>query len=530
MDSFKALRQISEHLSKYKMKQIDIIGNQASESRYTEFYNLLHEGKLKDDDDAARHFYGAKANAKTPAYRKFKSQFKDRILSTFMFIDASIHTLSDRQSAGTILHRDWNSLTLIQASGLSYAYILFGERLIAEAIKFDFFEIALDIIVKVKGNYAIQIGDKKKYDYYNELFHKCFTLVSIEFQARELFEKIRINYVKSARFQPEQAQAAKEAYLQLKPYMDKYDSFNLHFFGRAIELMQYACLNKYADLLSASQSMYDFFKQKPFECRGPLASALQTKLMCCIALRKYEEGEQAAKESLEMSDEGTVNWFKSLELQVILYLHTGKYQEAFAVYDSVRKHSSKPYLQQSYQETWLLIEAYLYFLISNGYAPPLTIKTANLGKFKLTKFLNDVELFTHDKEGLNIPTLIVKIILLVSEGQQDKISDYLEALVKHRQRYVKKESAAYRSNEFIKVLETLPLVHYHAKRFEAATKKFVDNIKTVAVNVFEDGFRLEVMPYDIAWEMMIPILAQKQTLLMDSGQLIMDNRLGLEIC
>jgi tetratricopeptide (TPR) repeat protein len=510
MDSFKALRQISEYLSKYKMKQIDIIGNEDSKSRFTDFYNLLHDGTLEDDDAAARHFYGEKANAKTASYRKFKSLFKERLLNTFMFIDASNNALSDRQSAGIVLHKDWATANLLFSRGLSYAYVALGEQVITEALRFDFYDIALDTIVKVKGVYATQIGDKKKYEHYHNLYKECFEIVRLEYYARELFEKIRINYVKSIRFQPEQAEAARLAYAELQPYLAQYDSYNLHFFGRGIEFMQHACLNKYADLLPATESMIDFFKQKPFECRPPIASALQAKLMCCISLRKYKEGEQAAIECLKMSDEGTVTWFKTLELQVILYLHTGRYKEAFDIYDMVKKHSSKKYIQEIYKEIWLLIEAYLYFLISNGFVPPLSIKTADLGKFKLSKFLNEVEIFTNDKAGSNIPTLIVQIILLVSEGKQDSIYDYLERLMKYRQRYVSQHSASYRSNEFIKVIEKLPIVNFHPKRFETATKGYIDNIKAVPVNVFEDGFRLEMVPYDIVWDLMLGIMGKKK--------------------
>lgn len=509
MSSFKALRQIAEHLSRYKMKQINIIGNDGDNSRFTEFYDLLHEGKLKDDDAAARHFYGPKANAKTPKYRKFKSLFKERLLNIVFFIDSSNQTLGDRQKAGITLMREWSAVNMLLGRNLSYASLEIGERLIEEALKFDFFDIALDLSVKIKSIYALQVGDKKKYEYYNDIFKKCSEIVRLEHRSRELFEKIRINYVKSARFQPEQAEAAQIAYEELKPYMDVHDSYGLHFHGRALEQMQYACKNNYPNLLSTAQSTIDFFRKKPFECRGPLASGLQTKLMCCIALRKYEEGEQAAIESFKMSDEGSVNWFKSLELQLMLYLHTGRYKEAFGVYDSVRKHSGKPYLQQTYQEMWLLIEAYLYFLISRGFVAPLSIKTADLGKFKLQKFLNEVEIFTHDKAGLNIPTLIVQIILLVSEGQHDLIHDYLERLIKYRQRYVSKNSSSYRSNEFIKVLEKLPLVHFHAKRFESETKDYITNIKSVKVNVFEDGFRLEMVPYDIVWELMLEVLSKR---------------------
>ena len=484
MDSFKALQQISEHLGKSKVKKIDIIGNDDSDSRFTELYTLLREGKFKNEDEAARHFYGEKANRKSDNYRKFKSQFKERLLNTFVFIDASIHTLSDRQSAGIVLHRDWAIATLLQGRGLGYAYVVIGERLIAEALKFDFYDIAIDVIAKVKGYYATQTGDKKKYFYYDDLFEECTRIVQLENRARRLFEKIRINYVKSARFQPEQAVQARIAYEELKPALEKYNTFNLHFLGRGIEAMQYSCVNNYSELLKVSESTIAFFRSKSFDCRPPLASALQTKLMCCIALKKHEEGKQAAVECLEISDEGTVNWFKTLELKTILYLHTGQYQKAFDIYDRVRKHKDKKYLQQTYQEMWLLIEAYLYFLIANGHIAPLSTTTADLGEFKISKFLNKMDLYGKDKEGLNIPTLIIKIILLLSEKRTDEIIDYLEALNKYRVRHVDPTAAAYRSHEFMKVLEQLPKTNFNATLFEAKTMEFIENIKAVPVNVF----------------------------------------------
>ena len=510
MNNFIALQQIAEHLDGHKLKQIDIIGNDESASRHTELYNLLHQGKLKNDDEAARHFYGKDANASTPKYRKFKSLFAERLLNTIFFIDLNDTALSDRQRAGALLMKEWAAVSLLLGRGLNHAGMELGEHLIKEALRYDFFEVAFDLTSKIKSIYAIQLADEKKYDYYNNLSKKCLEMIVIEHRAKELFEKIRINYVKSARFQPKQAEAARLAYAELKPLMDKHNSFTLHFAGRSIELMQYACLNKYAELLPVAQSMVDFFKQKPFECHPAVASGLQAKLMCCIALRKHEEGKQTAIECLQVTTEGTVNWFKTLELKTVLYLHTGNYQKAFDIYDRVRKHKDKKYLQQTYQEMWLLIEAYLYFLIANGHIAPLSIATADLGEFKISKFLNKMDLYGKDKDGLNIPTLIAKIILLLSEKRTDEIADYLEALNKYRQRHVDPTAAAYRSNEFMKVLEQLTKTNFNAKDFEAATKGYIKNIKAVPVNVFEDGFRLEMVPYDIVWELILSIMAEKK--------------------
>ena len=399
---------------------------------------------------------------------------------------------------------------MLSARGLGYAYFVIAERLITEALKFDFYDVALDLIIKIKGNIATQDGDKKKYTYYNDLYKLCYEILGFEYRARELFELIRINYVKSARFQPEQAEAARLAYEEIKPALEKYDSVNLHFYGRAIEAMQYSCINDYANLLVAEESAIAFFKQKPFECRLQLAAAYQSKLMCCIALRKYQEGEQAAIDCLNMCDEGSVNWFKSLELQVMLHLHTGRYREAYDIYAIVKKNPNKSYLEATYQEMWLLIEAYLYFLIVNDFVPNVNIKTADLGAFKLQKFLNDMTLYGADKAGLNIPTLIVKVLLMLSEKKYDRIIDYMEPLVKYRTRHVSKEGGSYRSNEFIKVLEQLTLTSFHSKRFELATQKHIDNIKTVAIDIFNDGFKLEMVPFESVWTLVLVVLAKNK--------------------
>ena len=510
MSNFKALQQITGHLGKYKMKQIDIIGNDGSESRYTEFYNLLRDGQLKDDDASARHFYGEKADAQTASYRKFKSDFLERLLNTFIFIDASSHGLSDRQAAGIYIYRDWLKTGMLQARGLGHAYAVIAERLITEAIKFDFYDVALDLIIKIKGITAIQDGDKKKYTYYNDLSKRCFEILGFEYRARELFELIRINYAKSARYQPEQAEAARIAYEEIKPAMEKYDSVNLHFYGRGIEAMQYSCVNNYAGLLTVEASAIAFFKQKSFECRLQLAAAYQSKLMCCIALRKYQEGEQAAIDCLNMSAEGSVNWFKSLELRTILFLHMGRYKDAFNTYTIAKNHPDKKYLKETYQEMWLLIEAYLYFLIANDFVPNINVKTADLGAFKLQKFLNDMTLYGVDKAGLNVPTLIVKVILMLSEKKHGRIIDYMEPLVKYRTRHVSKEGGSYRSNEFIKVLEQLTVTSFHPKRFELATQQHIDNIKTVPIDIFNDGFKLEMVPFENVWELLLVVLAKNK--------------------
>ena len=141
MNNFIALQQIAEHLDGHKLKQIDIIGNDESASRHTEFYNLLHQGKLKNDDEAARHFYGKDADASTPKYRKFKSLFAERLLNTMFFINLNDKTLSDRQKEGALLMKEWAAVTLLFGRGLYRAGLEMGERLVVKALQYDFISL-----------------------------------------------------------------------------------------------------------------------------------------------------------------------------------------------------------------------------------------------------------------------------------------------------------------------------------------------------------------------------------------------------
>ncbi len=67
---FSLLSEVSELLNNYKLKHIDVLGNEDSESRYTEFWRLIKSGEIQNDKQSAQHFYQTDEN--NPNYKKFR--------------------------------------------------------------------------------------------------------------------------------------------------------------------------------------------------------------------------------------------------------------------------------------------------------------------------------------------------------------------------------------------------------------------------------------------------------------------------
>jgi hypothetical protein len=68
-------RQIVTLLDGYKLRNIDVLGNDISTSRFTELYRLLKDETITTDEQAAIHFYGKDAKPTDTKYRVLKKNF-----------------------------------------------------------------------------------------------------------------------------------------------------------------------------------------------------------------------------------------------------------------------------------------------------------------------------------------------------------------------------------------------------------------------------------------------------------------------
>jgi hypothetical protein len=501
------LKQIVYLLDGNKLSKIDVLDNKNSESRYTQFYQLIKDGKIKTDEDAAQHFYQT-TNTQNQNYRKFKSQFKEKLCNVIFFINTDDKHIGDYQNAYSDAQRTWALVNILFTRSMFIAAVDISEQLLKVCLHYEFTELIVQITDRLKHYYGTVEGDKVKYAHVRTLHFKHLDYLNAELLAKDLYQGIKIEYVKTIAFKRHMHDIAIKAVEELTPFALKCDSFTFMAFWYYIRIAACQTIYDHRNILATCEEGLKFFEQKKFETRKTITVLLNQKLSSEIQLRQYKDGKKTSERVLPLQTEGTHNWYKTLEQQMMLCFHTSEYGTAYSVYKTAIHHKGYGFLSGRNKEIWSLFSAYLYFLIKNKRIEDVLLEKSELKNFRLTKVSNDLNTISSDKNGLNIPTLIISFVLKLSadKDSKEKLRDDVEAMQKYISRHIKKTDAAYRSNAFMRLLTEVTNVAYSKKLIAPIAKKIMKAISESPLDIMEQGDRIEIMPFEDLWEEMQPFL------------------------
>jgi hypothetical protein len=499
------IKQITYLLDGNKLAKIDIIDNHDSNSRYTQFYRLIKDGTIKTDEDAARHFYQTD-DAQDQRYRKFKSLFKEKLSNTIFFINTDDEKVGDYQNTYSEAQRSWALINILFTRLMLIAAVDLSEQLLKVCLRYEFTELIVQVTDRLKFYYGTVKANKEKFDYFRALHFKHLDHLNSEFLAKDTFQRLKFEYVKTVAFKRYMQDAADKAVEEIIPASLKCDSFTFMSFYYLIRLTVYQVIFDNNNVIAICEEGLKFFEKKNFDTRRTTTVLLNQKLISQIQLKQYEAGKKTAKESLAMQVEGTHNWYKTLEQHMMLSFHTREYKEAYNVYQIAIKNKGYDFLTGRNKEIWTLFSAYLYFLIKSKRVEGVQLEKSGLESFKLSKFSNDLQEISADKNGLNIPALIINYLLQLSSNNKDKLVDGIESMQKYITRHVRKTDAAYRSNLFMKLLTHTSEVNYSKKLINPFAKKYMKDISEGQHDIMEQGDRIEILPFEYLWEEIQPFL------------------------
>jgi hypothetical protein len=503
------LIQLSNFLDKYDLKQVDIIGSKHSESRYNEFYTLLKTEKIKSDTEAAKHFYGAKATDKNQAYRQMKSIFRDRLINTLFFIDLNNPQFSDLETATMTIQKEWAALNILFAKSDLSLWIKLAEDLLPTALKYDLTEIVVYITDRLKEVYGNQIGDIKRYTYYKRLQKEQMEIWQAEIKAKDLYQELRLETIKSSADKPYIAIMAKKGTAELEPMLKKYKTYRLVSYYYFSKLAQFTTIHDYNRASLLADEAINILKQKPFNAQGVINIFLNQKLVCYIRLKDFEKGKIAAMEVLNLQPVGSIGWFKTLEYSTTMAFQTGNYEEAYSLYCIATENPSVKQLLNRNAEIWQLYRAFLFFFAGQGKIDKVTVKSKEFDGFKLTKVINDLAVFGKDLEGMRASVLIIEAAIHLREERFGPMIDTVEALNKYRQRHLAKSHALYRYNLFIKMLGQLSRAGFVKRLVKKATEVPYRDLKQVPIFIDNNGLLTEIIPLEDMWEYILTLLKDK---------------------
>lgn len=472
-------------------------------SKLQAFYDLVINGKLREDDEAAHHFYAK--DKQDPAYQKLRKTLKDRLTNFIFLIDLDAPNYTDRQRAYYECYREWAAAKILYGKSARIAATSLSRKILKIARKYEFTELRLDICHNLRLYYGTIEGDVKMFQQYNDEFKELTHLWLEETLAEELYILLIISFINSKSTKKDYQEMAQNYHHQLKPSLEKFDSHQLHFYGRLIEVAIYTSVNDYVNTLKVCAEAIAFFEAKEFSASTALNIFHYEKLICNLQLRQFDEAIATADLCLKHLEEGTFNWFKLYELYFLVHMHSAGY--AFAV-DKLRvamEHPVFPNLPENIQETWKIFEAYTYFLEMIGHLAHSDQEGHQHKIFRMNKFLNEMQVFSKDKQGMNVPILILEILMAVVKKQHSELIDRLEAIDKYRRRYLNSPDME-RTNLFLKMLLQLPKSGFQKAPILHKTQGCFKDLEAIPIEMANQAHEIEIIPYEKLWQIVLDLL------------------------
>ncbi len=495
------LSQLIRAFDKYKMRHINVLNHQDKNSRHTQLYNAIVKGKVTTDEEAVNFLYGkSKDKVLPPKYRTFKTEFKERAINSMMLIDADHEDFDDYQRAVYAANWEWLMIRAAARQGLSDVAAYFAENLFETVKKYEYTDIAIQILDLLKHTSASR-GDKKKFAAYQALSEHYNGQWLAEQKAKDYANLLKMEYVKTAEYKANVSATARAYFEELKPLMEKYNSIGLYFNATVVEIYIYSSISDYKNLLAVAERGIKHFREKGFVLKVALSIFLQQKMIALMMLKRYPEAYDTINESLKLRKAGTFNWFKAQESKVALCFRTHRYTEGYAIYKEVTAMPEfNKVLTGMGKEIWPVFNAYFHLLHKLGVAKELVLEDK---VFDFSAFVKEVPTFNQDKKGMHLALIILEICFMMSKKQRDELIERIEAMQKHLSRYSDKTDPSYRFSQFGNMLLEIPKSGFMRSVLQENTKTLFKDLQSVPHDMIEAIFRSEVVELEDLWGMML---------------------------
>ena len=131
-------------VTKPKLRAVELLsGTKKEASRLQEFYDLIANGQLKSDEEAAKVLYNEDKQA--PVYKKLRKNLKDRLVSALFVIDLNQSSYTDRQKAYYECYKEWAAVKILFGKNARNAAVRMALKIYKVSRHYEFTELNVDI-------------------------------------------------------------------------------------------------------------------------------------------------------------------------------------------------------------------------------------------------------------------------------------------------------------------------------------------------------------------------------------------------
>jgi len=493
---------LSKELSRIESKH-NLMIHHFSSSRYIELYNGILTSinpqrfltKYKSDNCLSNTYFSS-----------LKSRYKDKVISCLASIEnkpLSRNTLQERK------------LFVIQCYGLSQYYTASGNKQLSVEIleytvrildNYDFPEIKLAALKDLVFQYGLFVRDDKKFELYNSKLKNTLRLINQMSEIEECYIFIGDTILRNINPPFDKQLLEVEKRVEEIKSSDNVDSYYFKYYF--YDSLYYINLIKreFKTRLKIIIEAISYFKNKlNFSTVGIYTFEVK------LGLLYMEDGDyrkaiiQFESTKKYLTNKKRISWHNINNYIILGYFALQEYDKAYEVFSDVIKSDNLKYLSLRFREPWYIKEAFIHFLIRTGRIDPDKHPEVKLRSFRISRFVNEVTVYSKDKKGINITINIIQILFLIADKKYDAVADKLSSLKQYSYRYLRKPEYIRPSN-FIKMLQTISTCHFKKSRVIQKADRHLDVLKQNPMDYTEQALSIEIIPYERLWEEVLNLL------------------------
>jgi hypothetical protein len=494
MDELKRLVRL---VTEGTIKPLPLILPEDEISLESRLFYLIQNNEVKNDEEAAAALYNAPHLS--PNYRMLKSRLRKKLLNNLYFIDATAKgdglCRQEILICNSMLHQAHN---LLYSGETKIAFKLLDQILgIAKPVELS--SIVVQVLV-LQLDIHLHMHNKK-------LFYECSDELAMyqqlenkEREASVLFKKTKLELnsgvsaiSKSLPFVPMVLQRL-DALWQETNLSRIYNYYHLLRIG----YLEYT--GNFEGIACAIQEAEELVQKGILNPKW-FNSQFNNFILVYAMLRTHqlERGLQLAEEHIK-SFETSVNWYGIMDTYLLLAFYSRRYTLALELTKKVadRKGTEKPTSNQS--ERWELNRRFLLLMCK---LMPAEVQEQSKRISAFTS-LNEMP---KDKEGFNLPLLILEFIDDLDNYRLDDFEKHSERLRKYTIKYLRGERAE-RARLFLRLLLLVTKESLNYNSVKSKGQSLFEKLKhTPPPN---DAFaEVEIVPYEQLWELVLHLLEQR---------------------
>lgn len=460
----------------------------------------IQDGKYSSDADVLLDIYpGSSYGMKE--WRVLKTSLRETLIQLVIRLNRELEQETDPEKVYAECHQCWLRVRLLSGENARRLAMDLAHQLLQIAEKFDLNFLCLDITAFLRVQLCQGLQTVAQCQEVNARHQHFRELYELEFRAEGWYATLIKRLVNARGKQPSTARLARQYAQQLKPAMKCFASGKLHLYGHLIQILEHLAEQDYQKVVPVAQKAVRFFQQRPYRALVPLQIFYYQQLVAAIQLKAFARGQKAAQQCMALTEYGGHNWYKFNELYVMLAFHTQHFARAIHHLTSITSQAEFKYLPASQMGIWTLFEA---FAIVAHLAGRPVLPTAQTSR--CTGVLRRLE--DALEAGCPLPAsavLTVSFLIHLQLGQFDALqteSSRIERWMAEQQESEKKR----RSYLFLDLLRGIPASGFHQETNRKRAVAVLAKLKKRPCQVANQTDELEVIPYEILWEMALKAL------------------------